>query len=230
MLETAISKLFCSEGLWTVVDDALQIWGGEGYMRETGLERMLRDARINRIVEGATEVMTAFVALAGMKGVGEEFEQVLRASKHPVGNFGRLARFAQDQWRDIIVGPPVPDLHHDLHDQGESLARLTKLLARAVERVLMKYHEQILDMQLIQQRIAGAVIHLYAMAAVISKLQSLLQSHHLGEGTGHGRFQRDIVVGKGFCRRAEETILRHMQALTENHDDDVFSVADAVLR
>jgi alkylation response protein AidB-like acyl-CoA dehydrogenase len=73
MLESAIAKLFCSEGLWRVADDALQIWGGEGYMREHGIERALRDARINRIVEGTSEVMTAFVALVGMKGVGEEF-------------------------------------------------------------------------------------------------------------------------------------------------------------
>src|SRR5439155_828229 len=47
MLETAIAKLFCSEGLWQIADDAVQIWGGEGYMREHGIERALRDARIN---------------------------------------------------------------------------------------------------------------------------------------------------------------------------------------
>ena len=78
MLETAACKLFCSEASWRVVDDAVQLYGGEGYMRSTGLERALRDARINRIVEGATEVMTSFVALMGMKGVGESFEEVLR--------------------------------------------------------------------------------------------------------------------------------------------------------
>src|SRR5687768_18015790 len=38
ILETAICKLFCSEGSWQVIDDALQIWGGEGYMRSNGLE------------------------------------------------------------------------------------------------------------------------------------------------------------------------------------------------
>ena len=37
MLETAVCKLFCSEGSWQVIDDAMQIWGGEGYMRENGL-------------------------------------------------------------------------------------------------------------------------------------------------------------------------------------------------
>ena len=66
MLETAICKLFCSEVSWRVIDDAVQIHGGQGYMREAGLERMLRDARINRIVEGATEVMTSFVTLMGL--------------------------------------------------------------------------------------------------------------------------------------------------------------------
>ncbi|HZK82331.1 MAG TPA: acyl-CoA dehydrogenase family protein, partial [Humisphaera sp.] len=104
MLETAIAKLFCSESMWQIADDCLQVWGGEGYMRENGIERMVRDARINRIVEGASEVMSAFIALAGMKGVGEEFESVLRAAKHPIGNFGRLAQFAKQEWQDVMWG------------------------------------------------------------------------------------------------------------------------------
>ena len=103
MLETAISKLFCSEMMWQISDDALQIFGGEGYIRENGIERAVRDARINRIVEGATEVMTSFVALVGMKGVGEEFESILRASKHPINNFGRIAKFAGSQWSDVVM-------------------------------------------------------------------------------------------------------------------------------
>src|SRR5438105_10723208 len=138
-------------------------------MRENGLERMLRDARINRIVEGATEVMTAFIALAGMKGVGDEFEQVLRATKHPVGNFGRLARFAREQWRDIILGPVVEHIHPQLEREGHTLAKMTNLLARDVSRLLRTYRQGILDMQLLQKRIADSVIDLYATAAVISR-------------------------------------------------------------
>ena len=60
--------------------------------------RWQRDDAFCRIVEGATEVMAAFIALVGMKGVGEEFESILRATRHPIGNFGRLAKFAQSQW------------------------------------------------------------------------------------------------------------------------------------
>jgi alkylation response protein AidB-like acyl-CoA dehydrogenase len=251
MLETAISKLFCSEGLWQIADDCLQIWGGEGYMRDHGIERMLRDARINRIVEGATEVMTAFVALAGMKGVGEEFEQVLRSAKHPVGNFGRLAKFARDQWRDVVVGAHGPDLHPQLHREGHELARLTTRLARAVGRLLRTYREDILDMQLLQHRVAWSAVNLYAMAAVISKLHGMLAAqgpagrangnghtndngHASGNGHANGGglspdARRDLAIGKGFCRRAAAEVRRHLRGLSRNEDADALAVADLVL-
>src|SRR4051812_6128347 len=141
MLETAISKLFCSEMMWQIADDALQIFGGEGYIRENGIERAVRDARINRIVEGATEVMTSFVALVGMKGVGEEFESILRASKHPINNFGRIAKFAGSQWSDVVMGSgakPGRDtsrLHAKLHEEGRMLSDLTTRLARVVHKL-----------------------------------------------------------------------------------------------
>ena len=151
MLETAIAKLFCSEGLWQVVDDAVQIFGGEGYMREHGLERMLRDARINRIVEGATEVMTAFIALFGMKAVGEDLEQVLRWSKHPVGNFGRLAQFAGAQWDDVIIGHDLGQLHPELKHEGRTVCDdWCPISPRDVCRLLAT-HRGLLDLQLIQQ-------------------------------------------------------------------------------
>lgn len=47
-LEAAISKCFASEAAWYVCDEAIQIMGGMGFMKETGLERVLRDLRIFR--------------------------------------------------------------------------------------------------------------------------------------------------------------------------------------
>jgi alkylation response protein AidB-like acyl-CoA dehydrogenase len=244
MLETAIAKLFCSEGLWQIADDAVQIWGGEGYMREHGLERALRDARINRIVEGTTEVMTAFIALVGMKGVGEEFESILRAGKHPIGNFGRLAKFARDQWRDIVVGAEVSGLHHSLETEGHTLARLTNLLAREVHRLLRTYKQDILDMQLLQSRIAWSAVDLYAMAAVISKLQAMLTANAAaapqtpgfangnGNGNGHAHnpeLRRDLLIGKGFIRHAADRITQRLHALFANQDQALIAEADAVL-
>jgi len=56
----------------------------------------------------------------------------------------------------------------------------------------------------------------------------MLQAHSIA-GNGHDGFHRDMTVGKGFCRRAEGIILKHMQELAENQDAEVLAVADAVM-
>ena len=60
--ESAIVKLFCSEALDRVVDKAVQIHGGYGYSKEYAVERMYRDARVNRIYEGTSEIQRLVVA------------------------------------------------------------------------------------------------------------------------------------------------------------------------
>jgi hypothetical protein len=57
--------VFASEAAWTVTDEAIQILGGMGFMKECGLERVLRDLRIFRIFEGTNDILRLFVALTG---------------------------------------------------------------------------------------------------------------------------------------------------------------------
>jgi len=82
---SSVAKIFNSEGSWQVADDALQLHGGSGYVEETGVARILRDARITRIFEGANEVLRFNLAALALGGVNEAHEVALLAPcvRHP---------------------------------------------------------------------------------------------------------------------------------------------------
>jgi acyl-CoA dehydrogenase len=61
-MEASAAKLFATEALARVVDSAVQIHGGMGYMREAGIETTYRDARIVRIYEGTSEIQRNIIA------------------------------------------------------------------------------------------------------------------------------------------------------------------------
>src|SRR2546430_2131115 len=90
MIETAMLKVFTTERLWEVINDAFQIYGGSAYFVDLPLERMLRDARINQIGEGSNEVLTSFIALVGMRGPGMEFKEIYDTMMKP--SRGQISR------------------------------------------------------------------------------------------------------------------------------------------
>jgi acyl-CoA dehydrogenase len=61
-MEASVAKLYATEALGKVVDCAVQIHGGMGYMREAGIETSYRDARIVRIYEGTSEIQRNIIA------------------------------------------------------------------------------------------------------------------------------------------------------------------------
>lgn len=61
-IEASSAKVFSTEALARVVDSAVQIHGGMGYMRELGIETTYRDARIVRIYEGSSEIQRNIIA------------------------------------------------------------------------------------------------------------------------------------------------------------------------
>src|SRR5439155_10350241 len=94
MLETAMLKVFSTDHLWTIVNDTIQIFGGQAYFCNEPYERMMRDARINQIGEGANDVLKAFVAVVGSRGPGVQLDAVRR---HPVKHRSKLLHVGWEQ-------------------------------------------------------------------------------------------------------------------------------------
>ncbi len=63
----AMAKRFVTDTGFAVVNDALQLHGGYGYLRDYPLERMLRDVRVNQILEGTNEIMRLITAREVLK-------------------------------------------------------------------------------------------------------------------------------------------------------------------
>ena len=61
-LESSIAKCFASDTAFSVANEAIQIFGGYGYMREYPVEKLLRDAKLTQIYEGANEIQRTVIA------------------------------------------------------------------------------------------------------------------------------------------------------------------------
>ena len=118
MLETAILKVFSTEVLWQGVYETLQVFGGQGYFSNEPYERMMRDARINTIGEGANEVLKAFIALVGMRDIGEGLKATLEGFKKPGSFLPTLWSFTRDHFGRMVRTPVDPGRHPDAPADG----------------------------------------------------------------------------------------------------------------
>ena len=63
----AMAKRFATDACFTIADEALQLHGGYGYLKDYPLERILRDLRVHRILEGTNEIMRVIIAREMLK-------------------------------------------------------------------------------------------------------------------------------------------------------------------
>src|SRR6059036_1638189 len=176
MLETAMLKVFTTERLWECINDVFQIYGGSAYFVDRPLERMMRDARINQIGEGANEVLTSFIALVGMRGPGMEFKEIYDTMMKPTRErMSKAWAAGKSRLGATIRVPDVPVQSEQLRADARQLGRLIWRFNVAVNRALITYREPILDMQLVQERIANAAMDLFASTCVLSRLDGEIQ-------------------------------------------------------
>jgi alkylation response protein AidB-like acyl-CoA dehydrogenase len=250
MLETAMLKVFATEALWTIVNDTFQIYGGKAYFTDEPLERMLRDARINQIGEGANDVLRSFIGLVGMRGPGEELLAVWKALQHPwkeqAGRPGivQLWEFGRREAAAAVQIPDVPVLTSSLHGPARSLGRLIRQFNHAVRRELVRHGEEIIERQYAQERIAEAAMDLFASACVLSRLDAcsapsrptgISEPEARAGGlarAGNGKYAAQSAGAPGdlFLRIAARRIQHNLAALRSNDDAAVTAAADWMLR
>ncbi|MBI4578092.1 MAG: acyl-CoA dehydrogenase family protein [Planctomycetes bacterium] len=225
MLETAMLKVFVTEALWTGVNEAFQIHGGAAYFTDLPLERMLRDARINQIGEGANEVLLSFIALVGIRGPGQELKTVWEALHHPTSHDLRRAwRFGIDRVGAALRAPFVPVGSLELAPWAHRLGRSIRAFNRTVQGSLVRHGEAILDRQYVQERIARAAIELYASACTLSRWDDDFQGRHGGDG------EKRHHAAELFLSSSLRRVRQHLAALGDNDDALTTTTADAVLR
>src|SRR6266478_3969756 len=226
MLETAMLKVFTTERLWECINDVFQIYGGSAYFVDLPLERMMRDARINQIGEGANEVLTSFIALVGMRGPGMEFKEIYDTMMKPSRDRMSKARAAgKSRLGATIRVPDVPVQSEQLRADARELGHLIRRFNFAVNRALITYREPILDMQLVQERIANAAMDLFASTCVLSRIDCEVQLARRNGGTP----SPDHSAANLFLRQSFRRIRGFLTGLSDNDDKAVLSTADSCL-
>ena len=108
---------------------------------------------------------------------------------------------------------------------AKQLGRLIWKFNLAVNRALITYREPILDMQLIQERIAGAAMEMFASACVLSRWDSELQASARNGSSGAGNNHAADL----FLRRSFRNIRQFLSTISENDDEALLATANTVL-
>ena len=226
MLETAMLKVFTTERLWECINDVFQIYGGSAYFTDLPLERMLRDARINQIGEGANEVLTSFIALVGMRGPGMEFKEIYDTMIKPSREgMSKAWAAGKNRLSATVRVPDVPVQSEQLRAHARQLGRLIRHFNFVVNRALITYREPILDMQLVQERIANAAMDLFASTCVLSRIDGEIQfAGRNGNAASPEHSAADL-----FLRQSSRRIRNFLAGLTDNDDKAVIAAATSCL-
>jgi acyl-CoA dehydrogenase family protein 9 len=218
-VESAIAKVFASEMIWEVTDENLQIWAGSGYMKEYPYERWIRDARINRIFEGANEVLRAYIALSGMQAPGQQLAGLAEAIKYPLKGMGQVSDFAIRIIKRSIVGQTLTKSHPSLHKMAGLLEEYSAEFATQIEVLLRRHGRDIALKQFAQKRIADIAIDLYAMSCILSRVSKAVEEKVAAE------FELELAIADSFFMRANRRIRGNFKAIDRNDDETMKMIA-----
>jgi alkylation response protein AidB-like acyl-CoA dehydrogenase len=145
-VECSVNKVYTSEALAYAVDEALQVFGGNGYSREFPVERAYRDARITRIYEGTNEINRMIIPTRLWKTGG--------------------VSVPDDETRPPSSGGP-------LAAERIALARIKSLAIAMLSETAAAYGDTVRDQQELLGHIADVVIEAYAVESAAARAEKL---------------------------------------------------------
>ena len=153
-IECSINKVWTSEALAWAVDEAVQVFGGNGYSREFPVERMFRDARITRIYEGTNEINRLIIPTRLIK-------------QSPALVTAEAARAALD----VSAGAsgPAAATTDPLASERALLGRAKRLAIGLLGQASAAYGAELKDAQEVQALIADIVIEVFAIESGIAR-------------------------------------------------------------
>jgi alkylation response protein AidB-like acyl-CoA dehydrogenase len=239
-LEAAAAKEWNTVRAWELVDRTLQIRGGRGYETESslrgrgeapiGVERMLRDCRINLIFEGSSEIMHLFMAREAV----DKHLQVAAAMVDPKVGVGerlaalpRVARFYAGWYPPLwFRGLATPFRYGDfgpLATHVRFIERRCRKLARESFHGIMVHRAKMERKQGFLFRCVDVVMELFAMAASVSHARQLqVERHPDAKGA--------VDLADLFCRNSRRTVRRLFQDLWSNDDARKNRLAAGVMK
>ncbi|GMR17572.1 MAG: hypothetical protein BMS9Abin32_704 [Gammaproteobacteria bacterium] len=223
--EAAMSKVFASEAMFRVANEALQIAAGNGYMKEFPYEQIMRDSRILTIFEGTSEILRLFIALSGMKDAGVLLAELKLAAddifNNPIKGFGLLADYAGRRiGRLTSVGQErvvaaVPD---ELRDDALVFEKYTHELARMTDVLLRRHGKRIVDKQFALGRAADVGIDLFVGLSVLSRVSCMQRDDS-------EQYAQALSIAHLFSQQAKRRMNRSLRAMLRNEDESAKSLA-----
>ncbi len=173
-IEASLGKVFGTEATGRVVDDGVQIFGGNGFMQEYPIEKAYRDARITRIFEGTNEINRMLAA-------GKLFERVMANKIDLFGAFNAAdPEIQQGAAPDFTVGSSVPSALRSAVNVVESLKRAAIYTAM---KASMKYVANIRDEQEYLSNTADMMLGIFAMDSAVGRALMAARANNPQAGT-----------------------------------------------
>lgn len=212
-IESAICKIFGTDAGFRGANHAMQIHGGNGFIAEYPFERVVRDMRIASIFEGTNEVLRCFVALTGLRPLGDELKAAMTTA-------GFLPYLGGKLRRQLLPGP-LPKLPGSLAEEAAMISDGSVVLREAAEWAIRKYRKDVVKVEMALKRIADIAADLFLISACVSRTAAAIAAK------GEPGASRELDVTRIFCREAWARILRNDAEKADNTDAQLLALADA---